>query len=105
MTQDGHHPAPPTRRIPVRMCVHCRQMTSAPVVVHEEHAATGPGFTVYACPECAAHYPPPSDALEFLDSARKPSEMTLRVYRVPPDGRTDQSRAEPDADPPRRRQP
>ncbi|MFD9037233.1 hypothetical protein ACIOK4_21670 [Streptomyces bottropensis] len=48
MTYDGDRPTHPTRRTPIRMCAHCHQMTSTPVVVHEEHAATGPGFTVYA---------------------------------------------------------
>jgi hypothetical protein len=44
--------------------------TGVPVLVHEVQAATGPGFNVYACPECAArHYPPLTDALDLTDDA------------------------------------
>ena len=55
-----------TRR-PVRMCARCGLTTDSPVLVHEVHAATGPGFNVYACPDCAPSHPPlrkPLDALE-----------------------------------------
>ncbi|BBC33272.1 hypothetical protein SGFS_045660 [Streptomyces graminofaciens] len=85
---------PSTRRRPIRMCARCQRMTSTPVVVHEEHAATGPGFTVYACPECAEHYPPPADALEPLDPAPRQSRMTIRVYKATSDNSTTQDRAE-----------
>lgn len=90
MTDHDHR----THRRPVRMCTHCQRMTTTPVVVHEEHAATGPGFTVYACPQCAAHYPPPADALELLDPVPRTSRMTIRVYKVTADGSTTQDRAE-----------
>ncbi|AQS68195.1 hypothetical protein B1H29_15755 [Streptomyces pactum] len=53
------------------MCARCRRTTDEPVLVHEVHAATGPGFNVYACPECAEHYPPMTDVLELLDSAAR----------------------------------
>lgn len=94
MTEHDNGHGHRTRRRPVRMCVHCQRMTSEPVVVHEEHAATGPGFTVYACPECADHYPPPTDALELLDPAPRQSRMTIRVYKATADGTTTQDRAE-----------
>lgn len=45
-------------RRPVRMCVRCPTVTHTPVTVAEVHQATGPGFNVYASPECALHYPP-----------------------------------------------
>ncbi|MHC5262439.1 hypothetical protein ACYSUO_31525 [Streptomyces sp. UC4497] len=38
---------------PVRMCVWCEVMTHEPVLVAEVHQGTGPGFNVYACPQCA----------------------------------------------------
>lgn len=72
----------------VRMRVRCQRTTDAPVLVHEVHAATGPGFNVYACQTCATHHPPPTDALELLDTTPhpRPSCMTIRVYRVSPEG-------------------
>jgi hypothetical protein len=54
--------------------------TYEPVLVHEVHAATGPGFNVYACPDCAAHYPPLRDPLDLPEPTR--SRLTLRVYRI-----------------------
>ncbi|GGY90710.1 hypothetical protein [Streptomyces poonensis] len=87
----------PARRTPIRMCARCGCMTEHPVLVHEVHAATGPGFNVYACPDCAPHYPPPTDLLEVLDPDPVPaaqSRMTIRVYRISSDGSTDRDRAE-----------
>lgn len=70
-----------------QMCARCQRTTDEPVLVHEVHAATGPGFNVYACPECAPHYPPTTDPLDILDSAaRRRSCLTLRVYKVGADG-------------------
>ncbi|MCX5060639.1 hypothetical protein OHB10_20155 [Streptomyces sp. NBC_01597] len=70
----------------LRMCTRCQCITDEPVLVHEVHAATGPGFNVYACPPCAAHYPPQPDTLELLESAqrrsRSRSRLTIRVYRI-----------------------
>lgn len=65
-----------TGRPPLRMCARCRRTTDEPVLVHEVHAATGPGFNVYACPECAEHYPPMTDVLELLDSAARRRNRT-----------------------------
>ncbi|MCH0541267.1 hypothetical protein I3F58_17175 [Streptomyces sp. MUM 203J] len=48
--------ARPTARRPVRMCVRCRHITDTPMVVAEIDSATGPGFNVYCCPECARYY-------------------------------------------------
>ncbi|WP_320776680.1 hypothetical protein [Streptomyces sp. CRN 30] len=48
-------------RRPIRMCARCGCTTDRPVLVHEVHAATGPGFNVYACPDCAPGYPPRRD--------------------------------------------
>ncbi|MEW2394573.1 hypothetical protein [Streptomyces sp. NPDC046862] len=72
----------------IRMCARCERTTDNPVVVHEVHAATGPGFHVYACPECAQHYAPQQDPLDLLDATLRPSRMTIRVYTVSPDGTT-----------------
>lgn len=73
-------------RRPVRMCARCERVTEDPVLVHQVHAATGPGFNVYACRACAAHYPPQPDPLELIDTASRPSRMTIRVYRIAVDG-------------------
>ena len=71
----------------VRMCARCHRTTSHPVLVHEVQAATGPGFNVYACSECADLYPPMTDLLEFPEPApRRRSRLTLRVYTVDADG-------------------
>ncbi|OKJ99810.1 hypothetical protein AMK26_27910 [Streptomyces sp. CB03234] len=59
----------PARRLPVRMCVHCERITDSPVVVSEVHQSSGPGFNVYACPECAPHFPPVPDVLDLLGGA------------------------------------
>ncbi|MEV6617673.1 hypothetical protein AB0N31_28235 [Streptomyces sp. NPDC051051] len=37
--------------------------TETPVVVAVVHQNSGPGFVVYACRACAAHYPPQPDVL------------------------------------------
>ena len=66
----------------VRMCARCQSTTDEPVLVHEVHAATGPGFNVYACPDCAAHYPPRPDVLELLEPTHRRSRLTLRIYKV-----------------------
>ncbi|MGN5379466.1 hypothetical protein ACQ4WX_25915 [Streptomyces lasalocidi] len=57
-------------RRPVRMCVRCNALTDGPVVVSEVHANTGPGFNVYACPTCSAHFPPLPDVLVLLPASR-----------------------------------
>lgn len=62
--------AEPARR-PVRMCVRCCTITDEPVTVSEVHVNSGAGFNVYACPECAVHFPPLPDVLTLLtDSYR-----------------------------------
>ncbi|WP_307539507.1 hypothetical protein [Streptomyces sp. V3I8] len=57
-------------------------MTNRPILVHEVHAATGPGFNVYACPECADQYPPMTDVLHLTEPSGRSSRLTLRVYTV-----------------------
>ncbi|MFJ8692190.1 hypothetical protein [Streptomyces roseolilacinus] len=61
----------PAARKPVRMCVRCDRITDAPVVVAEVHQNSGPGFNVYACEECARHYPPVPDVLDLLGGPRE----------------------------------
>ena len=39
-----------------RMCARCERMTAEPVVIAEIHGNSGPGWTVYACPDCALGY-------------------------------------------------
>jgi hypothetical protein len=71
------------------MCARCQCVTGEPVLVYQVHAATGPGFNVYACQACAVHYPPPLvDELELLGGGGelelplRRSRLTLRVYRM-----------------------
>ncbi|MBV1936368.1 hypothetical protein KUF83_07290 [Streptomyces sp. BV286] len=79
-------------RPPVRMCARCERTTEEPVLVHEVHAATGPGFNVYACSDCADHYPPRTDPYELLGPTSRRSRLTLRVYRVGADGNVAEER-------------
>ncbi|MFC4464971.1 hypothetical protein ACFPH6_10520 [Streptomyces xiangluensis] len=76
----------------VRMCARCHRTTSHPVLVHEVHAATGPGFNVYACPECADHYPAMTDPLELPETPRRRSRLTLRVYKINAQGAVTEDR-------------
>ncbi|WP_156726546.1 hypothetical protein [Streptomyces apocyni] len=43
-------------------CVRCNELTARPVLVAEVHQNSGPGFSVYVCPDCAVHFPPLPDA-------------------------------------------
>lgn len=70
----------------LRMCARCQRNTDEPVLVHQVHAPTGPGFNVYACPDCATHYPPPTDPLEIPDPTHRRSRLTLRVYKIDAEG-------------------
>ncbi|MER7918129.1 MULTISPECIES: hypothetical protein [unclassified Streptomyces] len=63
-------PTPPTRK-PVRMCVRCHRVTDEPAVVAEVHQNSGPGWNVYACPQCAPHFPPVPDVLDLLKDRRR----------------------------------
>ncbi|NGO45764.1 hypothetical protein [Streptomyces ureilyticus] len=76
----------------VRMCARCHRTTNTPVLVHEVHAATGPGFNVYACTECADHYPSMSDPLELAEPPRRRARLTLRVYKVNAQGAVTEDR-------------
>ncbi|MEU6278738.1 hypothetical protein [Streptomyces sp. NPDC047028] len=76
----------------VRMCARCERTTGEPVLVHEVHAATGPGFNVYACRDCAGHYPPQADPFELLEPAGAGSRMRLRVYRTDAEGAVTEDR-------------
>ncbi|MPY55597.1 hypothetical protein FPZ41_46540 [Streptomyces sp. K1PN6] len=53
-------------RPPVRMCVRCDRITDTPVLVSEVHQNSGPGFNVYACDDCASHFPPLPDVFDVL---------------------------------------
>ncbi|MGP4044756.1 hypothetical protein [Streptomyces sp. 2A115] len=76
----------------VRMCARCHRTTDAPILVHEVYAATGPGFNVYACTECADHYPPMTDVLEIPETTRPRPRLTLRVYKVNAQGTVTEDR-------------
>ncbi|MEV0639641.1 hypothetical protein AB0I77_32845 [Streptomyces sp. NPDC050619] len=82
----------------LRMCARCQRTTEEPVLIHEVHAASGPGFNVYACAECAIHYPPSPDALELLEtteeSTYRRSRLTLHVYKINAEGAVTEDRGE-----------
>ncbi|MFC8273362.1 hypothetical protein ACFUJR_12690 [Streptomyces sp. NPDC057271] len=63
-------PGAPTRK-PVRMCVRCNHITNTPVLVSEVHQNSGPGFNVYACPECAPLFPSVPDVLDLLQDGHR----------------------------------
>jgi hypothetical protein len=56
---------------PLRMCVRCERITDAPVLVREVHGNSGPGWNVYACPDCAPYVPSGPSALEVLEAAQR----------------------------------
>lgn len=43
----------PTPAVTVALCIKCKKNTSAPVAVRWIQSMSGPGTTLYACPECA----------------------------------------------------
>lgn len=53
------------------MCVRCDRITDDPVVVSEVHQNSGPGWCVYACPDCAPLFPPVPDVLDLLNGRHK----------------------------------
>ncbi len=70
----------------VRMCTRCQRTTDEPVLVHEVHAATGPGYNVYV-PGVRSAIPADDRPTRNLDSAaRHRSRITLRVHRVDAEG-------------------
>ncbi|MET8945357.1 hypothetical protein ABZX30_17675 [Streptomyces sp. NPDC004542] len=67
---EGPETVPGGTRTPVRMCVRCCAITDTPVVVSVMHQGSGPGFTVYACRDCAPHFPPVPDVLSLPPASR-----------------------------------
>ncbi|MQY16885.1 hypothetical protein SRB5_70880 [Streptomyces sp. RB5] len=64
MTPEDPTPDPTApRRTPVRMCVGCSIITDEPTLITTVHQSTGPGFGVYACPDCAPAFPPDPQVL------------------------------------------
>jgi hypothetical protein len=53
------------------MCVRCCVVTDRPVVVSEVHQGSGPGFTVYACRNCAPHFGRMPDVLSLPPASRR----------------------------------
>ncbi|MFJ7588408.1 hypothetical protein ACIQZO_13685 [Streptomyces sp. NPDC097617] len=51
MTRDGLMSPPPTGDVAV--CIVCHEQTEAPVAVREIHSTSGPGTTLWACPDHA----------------------------------------------------
>ena len=58
-------------RPPVRMCARCNKITTEPVLVAEVYGDSGPGWSVYACSECAALYPKQPDPFALGDVLRR----------------------------------
>ncbi|TGB00575.1 hypothetical protein [Streptomyces sp. MZ04] len=64
MTSEGLTGATPV--VTVALCIKCTKNTSAPVAVRWIHSTSGPGATLYACPECAPELgagPTPDDEI------------------------------------------
>lgn len=40
------------------VCCRCKRLTFAPVAVRYVERVSGPGRTLYACPDCAPHLAP-----------------------------------------------
>jgi len=40
------------------VCCRCKRLTFAPVAVRYVERVSGPGWTLYACPDCAPHLAP-----------------------------------------------
>ncbi len=46
------------------LCIGCERLTTAPVPIRWIESVSGPGTTLYACPDCAPHLssgPTPED--------------------------------------------
>ena len=54
----------------VQTCHRCDQTTDQPVEVAVIHAASGPGHTVWACPDCAPPIPAAQAPAARVDSRR-----------------------------------
>lgn len=48
------------------MCVRCNAVIDRPVVVSVVHQASGRGFSVYACPDCAPVHLSPKTAIRLV---------------------------------------
>jgi hypothetical protein len=60
-------PAPnPTPRQPVRMCVGCSAITTDPILIRSIEQGSGPGWSLYACQECAPSYLTADAAMQLL---------------------------------------
>ncbi len=64
MTREGITGPIPAAR--VALCITCHKLTNAPVAVRWIESSSGPGTTLYACPEHAAQLgagPTPDDVI------------------------------------------
>ncbi|WFB10830.1 hypothetical protein LRS74_30130 [Streptomyces sp. LX-29] len=62
----------------VKPCERCDRLTDQPVAVAETHGASNPGRTVYACPDCAPHFPKQLDPLDQAAAGRRALEGRAR---------------------------
>lgn len=64
---DSTTPVPvPAQRPPVRMCAACQTITTTPVLIRSIEQASGPGWSLYACPDCAPTHLTPTEAMQLL---------------------------------------
>ncbi|WP_260867439.1 hypothetical protein [Streptomyces sp. SAJ15] len=58
----------------VKPCQRCDRLTDSPVAVAETHGASNSGRTIYACPQCAPHFPRQPDVLDQVAAGRRALE-------------------------------
>lgn len=56
----------PAERLPVRMCVDCRVITTTPIMIRAIEQASGPGWSLYACSECAHRHLTHAEVMQLL---------------------------------------
>lgn len=60
------HDTQPTTHGPVRMCVGCQTISNTPILIRSIEQGSGPGWSLYACPDCAPGYLSSAEAMQLL---------------------------------------
>ncbi|WFB09360.1 hypothetical protein LRS74_21675 [Streptomyces sp. LX-29] len=55
----------------VKYCLRCERLTAEPVAVVDVHGGSGAGRTLYACEQCALHFPTHRDPFTELAAAHR----------------------------------
>lgn len=73
----------------VRMCVTCQTITEQPILIRSIEQNSGPGWSLYACPDCAPGYLSTEEAMQLLfDHTASCAECALPSPAEPcPQGR------------------